>query len=161
MHFRTVASLEGEQLDALIVPVFKEGDAASAAPAVIRRQAEWVARESGQRKLFSAMTQLEQGADGTPTQLVIVAAGPRAEFDIQRGWQVVSAGVRALWPSNARRIGVVLDTSAFDSQTAAQSAVEGVIYAMWRPEAHRTGADERRLPPIDEVLLMVGARRAG
>lgn len=156
MHFRTVASLEGEQLDALIVPVFEEGDAVSAAPAEIRRQAEWVARESGKCKLFSATTHLEQGGDGTPTRLVIVAAGPREEFDIQRGWQVVSAGVRALWQSSARRIGVVLDTSALDARAAVQGAVEGVFYAMWRPEAHRTAADERRLPPIEEVVLMVG-----
>ena len=36
-----------------------------------------------------------------------------------------------------------------------RAAVEGVIYAMWRPEAHRTGEKERYLPPLDEVVLVM------
>src|SRR5207245_23561 len=34
------------------------------------------------------------------------------------------------------------------------AAVEGAIYGMWRPEAHRTREEERRLPDIDQVLLV-------
>ena len=52
MQFRTVAAPEGAQLDALIVPVFKEGDAASGTPAADRETAEWVAREQGSPKIF-------------------------------------------------------------------------------------------------------------
>ncbi len=60
MQFRTVATLDGEQLDAVIVPVFKEGDSATAAPDDLRERAEWVASESGPRKIFSATTHLER-----------------------------------------------------------------------------------------------------
>ncbi|CAN5700152.1 leucyl aminopeptidase [soil metagenome] len=156
MHFRGVASLAGEQLDALIVPVFKEGDAASATPDDIRATAEWVARESGPGKLFSATTHLQSNDDGTYLRLVVVAAGKRDEYDIQRAWRVVSAGVRVLWQSTARSVGVALETQAIPGHEAEQSAVEGVIYAMWRPEAYRTGAEERRLPPLEHVLLLGG-----
>ncbi|HYI21830.1 MAG TPA: leucyl aminopeptidase [Candidatus Limnocylindrales bacterium] len=156
MQFRTVSTLAGEQLDALIVPVFKEGNAASAAPDDVRQQAEWVARESGARKLFGSTTHLQEGSDGGPTRLVVVAAGKRDEFDIQRSWQVVSSGVRSLWQSTARRIAVVVETDALDRTEAVQSAVEGVIYSMWRPETYRTSEDERQLPPIEEVLIVAG-----
>lgn len=157
MHFRTVTSLEDEKLDALIVPVFKEGDAASAAPDDLRASAEWVARESGARKIFTPSTHLQQGDDGTATRVVVVPVGKRDEFDIQRAWQFVSAGVRTLWQSTARRIGVVLETDSLDGNEAVQSAVEGVHYAMWRPDAYRTGEEDRRLPPLEDVLLLSGS----
>ena len=87
-------------------------------------------------------------------RLVVVAAGRRDDFDVQRAWQVVSAGVKALWQSTARRIAIVTETHKLDNDTAVSSAVEGVLYAMWRPEAYRTGEDERKLPPLEEVLLL-------
>jgi len=154
LQFRTVTSLDGQRLDAVIVPVFKEDDAASATPDRLRSIAEWVARESGPQKLFSAATHFQQGEGGRSTRLVVVAAGKRDEFDLQRAWRVAAAGVRALWKSTASRIAVVLDTHAIDEQEAAQSAVEGVFYAMWRPEAHRTAEEERHLPPLEEVMLL-------
>ena len=166
MQFRTVSSLDGEQLDAVIVPVFKEGDATASTPAEMKDIAEWVARESGPRKLFTASTHLQRDIDGdgpgdAATRLIVVAAGSRDDFNVERSWQVVSAGVRALWQSTAKRIGIVLETESIEEQVAVQSAVEGVIYAMWRPEAYRTGADERKLPPLEEVLLVVTEHAAG
>ena len=166
MQFRTVSSLDGEQLDAVIVPVFKEGDATASTPAEMKSLAEWVAREGGPRKLFTASTHLERDMDGegpgdAATRLIVVAAGSRDDFNVERSWQVVSAGVRALWQSTAKRIGIVLETESIEEQVAVQSAVEGVIYAMWRPEAYRTGADERKLPPLEEVLLVVTEHAAG
>lgn len=154
MQFRTVATLDGEQLDAVIVPVFKEGDGATAAPDDLRERSEWVARESGPRKIFTATTHLERES---ATRLVVVAAGSRDDYDVQRSWQLVSAGVRALWQSTATRIAIVLETHSLDEHVAVQSAVEGVFYAMWRPEAYRTGPDERKLPPLEEILLVVSA----
>ena len=151
MQFRTVTSLEGEQLDAVIVPVFKEGDAPQAAPSDIKEVAEWVAEESGQRKVFTATTHLQRDGAG---RLVVVAAGDREGYDIQRAWQVVSAGVRALWQSTAKRIAVVVEAEAIDGDAAIESAVEGVLYAMWRPEAYRTEEDDRKLPPLEEVLIL-------
>jgi len=166
LQFRTVSSLDGEQLDAVIVPVFKEGDATASTPAEMKDIAEWVARESGPRKLFTASTHLQRDIDGdgpgdAATRLIVVAAGSRDDFNVERSWQVVSAGVRALWQSTAKRIGIVLETESIEEQVAVQSAVEGVIYAMWRPEAYRTGADERKLPPLEEVLLVVTEHAAG
>lgn len=153
MEFRTVASAAAEQLDALIVPVFKDSDAASGVTGEMRETVEWVAREGGAGRIFSASTHLDRTAG---TRLIVVAAGSREDFDVQRAWRVVSAGVRALWQSTATRIGVVLETNAMDASTAVQSAVEGVHYAMWRPEAYRTGPDERKLPPLNEIVLITG-----
>ena len=96
MQFRTVAAPEGAQLDALIVPVFKEGGAASGVPAADRETAEWVAHEQSSTKIFATGTHLRTNESGQATRLVVVAAGRREEYDIQRAWEVVSAGVRAL-----------------------------------------------------------------
>lgn len=153
MQFRVVPSLEGEQLDALIVPVFKEGDAASNTPADLRGTAEWVAKEHGETKLFTPITHLQSNGDGS-TRVIVVNAGKRADMDVARAWQFASAGVRALWQSTAKRIAIVLESNALDPQEAVQSAVEGAIYAMWRPESHRTAEKDRQLPPLDEVLLV-------
>ncbi|MEP7360620.1 MAG: leucyl aminopeptidase [Chloroflexota bacterium] len=155
MQFHVVSSLEGEHLDALIVPVFKEGDAANNAPADMRANAEWVAHEHGDTKMFGPLTHLQQASDGSSTRLIVVPAGKRAEFDVARGWQTCSAGVRALWQSTAKRIAIVLESGSLDAQEAVQGAVEGVTYAMWRPESHRTTEKDRQLPPLDEVLLVV------
>ena len=153
MQFRTVSSLDGDQLDAVIVPVFKEGDASDSTPADLKELAQWVAKESGPGKLFSTNTHLTRNGDAG-LRLVVVAAGRRDDFDVQRAWQVVSAGVKALWQSTARRVAIVTETHKLDNETAVSSAIEGVLYAMWRPEAYRTGEDERKLPPLEEVLLL-------
>jgi leucyl aminopeptidase len=156
LQFRTIAVLDDEMLDAVIVPVFKEGNAAATAPEELGRLAEWVAKENGASSIFSTNTHLQRGGEEGTLRLVAVAAGSRDEYDVQRAWQVVSAGVRALWESTAARIAVIVDTQALDSDVAVQSAVEGVLYAMWRPETHRTGAGEEHLPPLDEVFLVTG-----
>ncbi len=156
MQFRTVGAPDGAPLDALIVPVFKEGDAADGTPAEARETAEWVAREQGPAKLFTASTHLRSGDDGSASRLVVVAAGKRDEYDIQRAWQICSAGVKALWSSTASRIGICLDLQTLGASEAVQSAVEGTTYAMWRPETHRSGADDRMLPPLEDVLLIGG-----
>ncbi len=156
MQFRPVSSLEGEPLDALIVPVFKDADPASTASNDLREMVSWVAQQGGATKLFTATTHLQQDGDNRPTRLVVVAAGARDELDIQRSWQIVASGVKALWESTARRIGIVLDIEQLGASEAVQSAVEGVTFAMWRPEAHRSGKEERRLPPLEEVLLLCG-----
>ena len=155
MQFRVVSNLEGEHLDAVLVPVFKEGGAASNTPDELRGTAEWVARENDESKMFAPLTHLQQSSDGASTRLVVVPAGKRADFDVARAWQMCSAGVRALWQSTAKRIAIVLESESLDSQEAVQSAVEGVIYAMWRPETHRTAEKDRQLAPLEEVLLVI------
>ena len=168
MQFRSVSQLDDEPLDALIVPVYKDGSAPAQLAAATRQQAEWVARESGPQKIFTATTHMRQpdngggggsgegggGDGGGASRLVVVAAGQRDEYDVERARQVVSAGIRVLWHSTARRVGVVVDTEALDADSAVQSAVEGAYFAMWRPEAYRTSQEERKLPPLEEVLLV-------
>jgi len=166
LQFRTVSSLDDQKFDAVIVPVFKEGDATALTPAEIKSTAEWVAKQGGKRKLFTPSTHLQRDMDGDgpgdeATRLVVVAAGSRDEFNVERSWQFVSAGVRSLWQSTAKRIGIVLEMELVEEQVAVQSAVEGVLYAMWRQEAYRTGEDERQLPPLEEVVLLVTEHAAG
>jgi len=153
VEFRTISQLDPSLVDALIVPVDDDGAAPPALPADERRLAEWVARESGPRKVFTATTHLRQAGDGA-LRLIVVAAGRRDAYDIERARKAVSAGVRTLWHSTTRRLAVVLDETALDPGAAARAAVEGVLYAMWRPDAHRSGADERRLPPLEEIQLL-------
>jgi leucyl aminopeptidase len=153
VEFRSVSQLDPLVLDALIVPVDRDGKAPAGLPDEQRRLAEWVARESGPLKIFTATTHLRQVGDGA-LRLIVVAAGARDEYDAERARKAVSAGVRTLWHSTTRRLGVALDESSLDSAAAARAAVEGVLYAMWRPDSHRSGDDERRLPPLEEVQLL-------
>jgi hypothetical protein len=156
LQFRTVAALDGTQLDAMIVPVFKEGGVASGAPQADRDTAEWVMREQGSAKIFSVATHLRPNDSGQITRLVVVNAGRREDYDIQRAWEVVSAGVRALWASTTKTIAVALDTQSLPAAEAVQAAVEGVHFALWRPDSHRTVDEEHPLPPLEDVLLLAG-----
>ena len=155
MQFRTISRLDGEQVDAVIVPVFKEGNAAASTPDDLKELAEWVAKETGGGKIFTATTHLDRG-DGSQSgrRVVVVAAGSHDEYDVQRAWQVVAAGMRALWNSTAKRVAVVIETHKLDNSSAVQGAVEGALFAMWRPESHRTSAEDRQLPPVEEVLIV-------
>ncbi|MDP8903934.1 MAG: leucyl aminopeptidase [Chloroflexota bacterium] len=153
LRFSTLAQLDDVDLDALIVPVFKDGTAPSGLPAAEREQAEWVARESGTQKVYTAFTHLRQ-TDRDALRLVVVSAGTREEYDVERARNVVSAGMRALWHSTARRVAVALVPEDLGQATAVQAAVEGALYAMWRPEVHRTSEEDRRLPPLEEVYLV-------
>ncbi len=156
MQFRIVAVPEAAPLDALIVPVFMEGGAASGTPSADRDSAAWLLRAQASSKLFSTATHL-RGEGGEATRLVVVAAGRREDYDVQRAWQTVSAGVRALWGSPAKTVGVALETQALPADEAVQAAVEGVHFALWRPDTHRTtNGDDNALPPIDDVLLISG-----
>lgn len=167
MQFKTVNTAPAEGLDAVVVPVFRDGEgaeprAAAGASGELRQQAEWLAREAGAGKLFNASAHLESGGEGGSTwRLVVVEAGRSDAFDVERSWQVVSAGVRALWGSKAGRLGVCLETAGIGIAAAVQSAVEGVLFAMWDPRTYRTGGDQDPLPPLDEVLLVVGDEAHG
>ncbi|HUR15918.1 MAG TPA: leucyl aminopeptidase [Candidatus Limnocylindrales bacterium] len=155
MQFRTISRLDGEQVDAVIVPVFKEGNAAASTPDDLKELAEWVAKETGGGKLFTATTHLDRGnGSQNGRRVVVVAAGSHDDYDVQRAWQVIAAGMRSLWNSTAERVAVVIETHRLDNAAAVQSAVEGVSFAMWRPESHRTSDADRQLPPVRELLIV-------
>jgi leucyl aminopeptidase len=158
MNFRSATDIDPaalDEIDALIVPVYADGAAPATLPGATRELAEWIAREMGPQRIFSATTHLRQG-NGRALRLVVVAAGSGEEYDAERARNVVAAGVRSLWLSTARRLGVALDTARLSADAAARAAVEGVLLSMWRPEQHRTNEEERALPPLEDVLL-VGA----
>ena len=157
MQFRTVAAPDGAQLDALIVPVFKEGGAASGTPAADRETAEWVAREQGSPKIFSTATHLRHERR-RPAQRASSSSPPDGARNTTS-----SAPGKSSAPAFARcgrrpprRSVSCLETQALPAAEAVQAAVEGTHFALWRPDSHRTGEEEHPLPPIDEVLLIAG-----
>lgn len=107
MHFQTLSDPSSAQLDALIVPVFKDGSAFSGAPAAERKVAQWVATEQGLKKVYSTATHLMRDGDGPAMRLVVVAAGDPQDYDLERAWRVTSAGMRTMLTSNAVTVGVV------------------------------------------------------
>jgi leucyl aminopeptidase len=153
LQFRTIAQPDINALDALIVPVYSDGKAPPGVPEDARRTAEWVAEQSGAVKLYTATTHLRQ-SDAGAVRLVVVAAGGRDEYGVERARRIASAGIRALWLSTARRAAIALDVDGLGVEAATQAAVEGAVYSMWRPEAYRTSEQEKLLPPLEEVQLI-------
>src|SRR5688572_5377048 len=119
LQFRTVPQPDLESLDAVIVPVFADGAAPAGLPGDIGRMAEWVAAQAGPAKAFTPTTHLRENERGA-TRLVVVAAGRREEWDAERARRVASAGVRALWQSTARSVGVALETTELGTDGATQ-----------------------------------------
>ncbi|HUG56279.1 MAG TPA: leucyl aminopeptidase [Candidatus Limnocylindrales bacterium] len=154
MRFRAANASDIGTVDALVVPVFADGKAPASLPRGIRATVERIAAESGSRRLYAATTHF-WGERGTPKRLVVVNAGKAADHSAERARSAASAGVKDLWRSTAKRIAVVAVATGIGAERAAQAAVEGVLFAMWRPEAHRSRAEDRRLPPLDTVLVVV------
>lgn len=152
MKFRAVRATEIGAVDALIVPVFQDGAAPAGLSRSLRSLVEKIAKETGTSRLYVATGHIG-GERGIPGRLVVVNAGKPAEWSVERARWVASAGVRTLWRSNSRRVGIVVVPGALGADLAVRAAVEGVHFAMWRPEAHRTGKDDRRLPPLATVVL--------
>jgi leucyl aminopeptidase len=155
VQFRPVTRLDPSTIDALIVPLGTDDVAPAGLPDEERQLAEWVGRQSGPRKLFTATTHLRQAGDGA-MRLIAVSVGSRDELDHERARKAVSAGVRTLLHSTTTRLAVAVDSDGLGTARAAQAAVEGVLYAMWRGDAHRSREAERQLPPLDDVQLLVG-----
>src|SRR5207245_998587 len=83
---------------------------------------------------------------GDDPRIVLVGAGKPGELDAERVRNIASAGIRALWRSSLRKVAIGVPRGALTSARAVQASVEGAIYAMWRPEVHRTRSEERHLP---------------
>jgi leucyl aminopeptidase len=149
MRFRAVRASQLGKVDAIIVPLFAGGDPPAWLPRTTRAAiARLLKQEQGVTRLYGVNTLHEE------PRVVIVGAGKPGQLDAERARNVASAGVRALWRSSVRKVGIAIAPDAIGEERAAQAAVEGAIYAMWRPEAHRTREEERRLPNIDQVLLV-------
>ena len=156
MRFRAVRPAQLGKVDAIIVPVFAGGQSPGWLPRVTRTAiARLQKQETGVTRLYGVNTLHEE------PRIVVVGAGKTVDFDAERARNVASAGVRALWRASVRKVAIAIAADPLGEERAAQAAVEGAIYAMWRPEAHRTREEERRLPDIDQVLLVTEKAVAG
>ncbi len=158
MKFRATTLSALKSADALILPLFEEG------PAQLRGLArglqsayERAAKDDTTRIAYHRRVQLLDRA--SVERLVVVNAGERREFDVERARRVVSAGVRALWDTKVRSVAVALDSGLDDTATV-RAAVEGAHFAQFRPEALRTHERLRHLPPIANVQVVVSDPRA-
>ncbi len=151
MRFRSVRPNDMPAVDAIVVPLFEDRAVAKTLDRAIRAVVDRIAKDVGVTRLYAVSSHFGEGP-----RIVVVGAGKRLEFDAERARRLASAGLKSLWRSRAKRLALVIDTDAgLDPGRAVRAAVEGVVFAMWRPEAHRTREEERRLPPLDTVLLVV------
>lgn len=149
MKFRAVRASALGAVDAIIVPLGSEGGAPAGLPRAVKTVVDRVAKgQTGAGRPYGVTSH-----HGEPL-VVIVGAGRAADHDAERARNIAAAGVKSLWRSNVKRLAVFITPNGLGEERAVQAAVEGVVYAMWRPEAHRTRAEERRLPPLDSVLLV-------
>jgi leucyl aminopeptidase len=152
MKFRAVRPRDAAHADVTIVPLFDDTQAPKALARGKRAIVERLARERGASSLYNVLTHVGGDRDG---RLVVVGAGKRAEYDAERARNIASAGIKSLWKTDAKTVAVHVDSTKIGEQRAAQAAVEGALFAMWRPEAHRSKPEERRLPPLTTVTIAV------
>jgi leucyl aminopeptidase len=149
MRFRAVRPSQLGKVDAIIVPLFVGAEAPTWLSRPTRSAiARLLKREHGVTRLYGVNTLHDE------PRVVVVGAGKPGQLDAERARNIASAGVRALWRSSVRKVAIAVAADSIGEERAAQAAVEGAIYAMWRPEVHRTRAEERRLPNIDQVLIV-------
>jgi leucyl aminopeptidase len=149
MRFRAVRPSQLGKVDAIIVPLFAGGQPPTWLPRATRTAiARLQKQEHGVTRLYGVNTLHEE------PRVVIVGAGKPADLDAERARNIASAGVRVLWRASVRKVAIAIAPDSLGEDRTVQAAVEGAIYAMWRPEAHRTREEERRLPNIDQVLLV-------
>ncbi|MEO8631862.1 MAG: leucyl aminopeptidase, partial [Chloroflexota bacterium] len=155
MKFRAVRASAVGAVDAVIVPLGSDGSTPAGLPRSVKTVVDRVAKgQAGAGRAYAVTMH-----HGEPL-IVVVGAGKTADQDAERARNIAAAGVKALWRSNVRKLAVFIDGRGLGEERAVQAAVEGVVYAMWRPEVHRTRPEERRLPPIDSVSIVTAKAAA-
>ena len=152
MKFRAVRPAEAGSTDVTIVPLFEDKQAPRSLARGKRVIVERLARERGSANLYNVLTHIGGDKDG---RVVVVGAGKRAQYDAERARNIASAGIKSLWKTDAKSVAIHADETTIGAPRAAQAAVEGAHFAMWRPEAHRSKPEERRLPPLGTVTIVV------
>jgi len=149
MKFRAARPAAIGTVDAIVVPLASDTGAPSGLPRGVRTIVDRIAKtETGASRVYGVTTH-----QGEP-KVVVVGMGKASELDAERARNVAAAGIKSLWRSTAKRVAIVVPGGALSEERATAAAVEGAVYAMWRPEAHRTREEERRLPPIDTITLV-------
>ena len=151
MKFRAVRPSEAGATDVTIVPLFADKQVARTLPRGKRAIVERLGMEHGSSLLYDVLTHVAGDKDG---RVVVVGAGKRADYDAERARNIAAAGIKSLWKSDAKTVAIHVDATTIGEPRAAQAAVEGVLFAMFRPEAHRTKTEERRLPPLTAVTIL-------
>ncbi len=149
MKFRAVRASALGQVDAIIVPLGSDGGIPAGLPRPVKTVVDRIAKgQAGAGRPYGITAH-----HGDPI-IVVVGAGKPVDQDAERTRNIAAAGVKSLWRSNVRKLAVFVAPGGLGEERAVQAAVEGVVYAMWRPEVHRTRAEERRLPPLDSVSVV-------
>ena len=150
MKLRAVRPSAIGSVDAIIVPLASDGSAPAGLARSTKTIVDRIAKaEAGAGRLYGVTP------SHTPDlRIVVVGMGKATELDAERTRNIAAAGIKSLWRSNAKRVAIFVPAGALDETSATQAAAEGAVYAMWRPEVHRTREDEKRLPPIDSVVLV-------
>ena len=158
MKFRTARAADVGPADVTIVPLFDDLTPPAGLARSTRAIVERMAREHGVSTLYRVLTHVGSERDG---RIVVVGAAKRAEYEGERARAIASAGIRSLWRTDAKSVAIHAAADGIGDERAVQASVEGVRFAMWRPEAHRTKPAEHRLPPLGQVTIVVaGEHRA-
>lgn len=148
MKFRAVRASGLGGVDAVIVPLSSDGGAPKALPRAVKTAVDRIAKtQNGAARLYGVSVH-----HGDPL-VVVVGIGKAGELDTERTRNFAASGIKALWRANVKKVAVFLPQGP-DEERSVGAAVEGAVYAMWRPEVHRTREEERRLPAIDTVALV-------
>ena len=135
-----------------VVPLFDDRQAPKSLPRAKRTVVERLAAERGAANLYHVLTHVGGDRHG---RIVVVGGGKKRDYDAERARNIASAGIKALWKTDAKTVVIHTDADAIGGPRAAQATVEGVHFAMFRPEAHRSRPEERRLPPLATVAIVV------
>jgi len=152
MKFRAVRPADASGAEVTIVPLFDDKQTPKSLPRAKRAIVERLGGERGATTLYNVFTHVGGDKDG---RVVVVGAGKRSEYDAERARNIASAGIKSLWRTDAKAATIYADPTAIGEQRATQAAVEGAHFAMWRPEAHRSKPEDRRLPPLATVTIAV------
>jgi len=152
MKFRAVRPADATGAEVTIVPLFDDKQTPKSLARGKRAIVERLSGERGATSLYNVFTHVGGDKDG---RVVVVGAGKRAEYDAERARNIASAGIKSLWRTDAKAATIYVDPTTIGEQRAAQAAVEGAHFAMWRPEAHRSKPEDRRLPPLGTVTIAV------
>jgi leucyl aminopeptidase len=152
LKFRAVRPAEAASADVTVVALFDDKQVPKSLARAKRAVVERLAGERGATTLYNVLTHVGGDKDG---RVVVVGGGKRREYDAERARNIASAGIKSLWKTDAKTVVIHIDPAVIGGPRAAQAAVEGVHFAMFRPEAHRSRPEERRLPPLGTVSIAV------
>ena len=158
MRFRAVRPSQLGKVDAIIVPLF----AGAEPPAWLSRPtraaiARLLKEEQGVTRLYGVNTLHEE------PRVVIVGAGKPGELDAERARNIASAGIRALWRSSVRKVGIAIAADSIGEERAAQAAVEAVLGLKRGGRRRLKGLAAKRVPRARpcRLLARVEGRHVG